>query len=62
MPIWLRRITFNLIREHYEKENEEIEKQNKMLNNSGKNEISRPNIVPPKPPSNPTYTAKAPKK
>jgi hypothetical protein len=57
MPIWLRLTTFNLIKEHYDKEAEEHEKQNRMLNNKGKGEISRPNIAPP-----PTYTAKAPKK
>jgi hypothetical protein len=59
MPLWLRRVTFNMIKEYYEKEKEEIEKQNKTLKNSGKSEISRPNIAS-KP--SPTYTAKAPKK
>ena len=57
MPLWLRRTTFNLMREYYEKQNEAQEKQNNILKNSGKNkEISRPNISPP------TYVTKAPKK
>jgi hypothetical protein len=58
MPIWLRRFTFETLREHYEKQNEAAEKQQNMLNNKGKNEISRPNIAP----KQPTYTTKAPKK
>jgi len=58
MPLWLRRTTFNLLREHYEKQNEEAEKQQKMLsNNKTSKDISRPNIAP-----SPTYTAKAPRK
>ena len=56
MPLWLRRTTFNLIKEHYEKEAEEYEKQNKTLKNGNKSEISRPNITP-----KPTYTTKAAK-
>jgi hypothetical protein len=58
MPIWLRRFTFETLREHYEKQNEAAEKQQNMLNNKGKNDISRPNIAP----KQPTYTSKAPKK
>jgi hypothetical protein len=46
------------MKEHYEKEAEEAEKQQKMLKNNGKGDISRPNIAP----STPTYTAKAPRK
>ena len=57
MPIWLRRTTFNLMNEYYEKQNEEQEKQNNMLKNKGKSEVARPNITP-----TPTYTTKAPKK
>jgi hypothetical protein len=58
MPLWLRKTTFNLMNEYYEKQNEAQEKQNNMLKNSGKNnEISRPNIAP-----TPTYTTKAPRK
>jgi hypothetical protein len=46
-----------MIKEHYDKETEEQEKQNNMLKNKGKSEITRPNIAP-----SPTYTTKAPKK
>jgi hypothetical protein len=55
MPIWLRRFTFETMREHYEKQKEEMEKQQNMLKNKPNKEISRPNITP-------TYTAKAPRK
>ena len=57
MPIWLRRFTFNKIKEHYDKQNEEAEKQQNMLKNkqNSSKEIARPNIAP-------TYTTKAPKK
>jgi len=55
MPLWLRRTTFNLMKEHYDKQNEEMEKQNNALKN--KSEVARPNIQP-----QPTYVAKAPKK
>jgi len=41
MPIWLRRFTFETLREHYEKQNEEAEKQQNMLSNKGKNDILR---------------------
>jgi hypothetical protein len=58
MPIWLRRFTFETLREHYEKQKEEIDKQQNTLTNKGKGDISRPNIAP----KQPTYTAKAPKK
>ena len=56
MPLWLRRTTFNIIKEFYEKEAEEMEKHQKSLKNSNSKEISRPNIP------NPTYTTKAAKK
>jgi hypothetical protein len=63
MPIWLRRFTFEKIKEFYDKEREEAEKQSNMLNSKGKNEISRPNISPPSSTKQqPTYTVKAPKK
>jgi len=57
MPLWLRRTTFNLIKEYYDKQNEEAEKQQNMLKNknSSSKEVSRPNIAP-------TYIAKMPKK
>jgi len=57
MPLWLRKTTFNLLKEYYDKQNEEYEKQQNMLNNNSKTNITRPNITP-----TPTYTAKAPKK
>lgn len=55
MPIWLRRFTFEKIKEFYDKEREEAEKQQSKLSN--KKTVSRPNIAP-----KPTYTVKAPKK
>jgi hypothetical protein len=58
MPIWLRRFTFETLKEHYEKQKEEADKQQNMLKNTNNKELSRPNIAP----KQPTYTAKAPKK
>lgn len=56
MPIWLRNFTFNKLKEWYDKEQEQIEKQNNQLtNNSGKNQVVGPDITP-------TYNAKVPKK
>ena len=55
MPLWLRRTTFNLIKEYYDEQKESIEKQQNMLKNNKKDEIARPNIAP-------TYTTKVPKK
>lgn len=55
MPLWLRRTTINLLREHYEQQKEAMEKQQNLLKNNKKNEIARPNIAP-------TYVAKVPKK
>ena len=57
MPLWLRRTTFNLMKEYYDKQNEEAEKQQNMLNNktNSSKDIARPNIAP-------DYTAKVPKK
>jgi hypothetical protein len=55
MPIWLRKFTFEKIKEYYEKESEEVTKQQKSLNKSNKTDISRPNISP-------TYSTKATKK
>ena len=34
MPLWLRRTTFNLIKEHYDEQKESIEKQQNMLKNN----------------------------
>jgi hypothetical protein len=57
MPIWLRRFTFETLKEHYEKIAEENTKAQNLLQNKNSNkELSRPNIAPP------TYTTKAPKK
>jgi hypothetical protein len=59
MPIWLRRFTFETLKEYFEKQKEEAEKQQNLLrNNTSNKELSRPNIAPKKP----TYVAKAPKK
>ena len=56
MPLWLRRTTYNLIKEYYEKQNQAVEKQQNMLKNKSNNKnLSRPNIAP-------NYTAKAPRK
>jgi hypothetical protein len=57
MPIWLRKFTFHKLKEHFDKEKEEAEKQQNMLTNkqNAQKEISRPNITP-------TYTTKAPYK
>ena len=43
------------MKEHYDKQNEEAEKQQNMLSNKGKSEVARPNISP-------NYIAKAPQK
>jgi len=59
MPIWLRKFTFLKLKEHYDKQNEEIEKQQNMMNNKGKQEIAKPNIASQ---NKPNYIAKAPKK
>ena len=58
MPLWLRRTTFNMMKEFYDKETEEAEKQQKTLKNGSKGEVSRPNISP----KTPNYTSKAPRK
>lgn len=59
MPIWLRRFTFNKVKEFYDKQNEEKDKvENTLANKNNKNDISRLNIAP----KTPTYVAKAPKK
>ena len=58
MPVWLRRFTFEKIKEFYEKEREEVNKQQNTLKNKNEDGISRPNIAS----KQPTYTAKAPKK
>ena len=45
MPIWLRNFTFRKLEEHYKKEQEAIDKQNKTLKNNPQ-EVHRPNINP----------------
>ena len=59
MPIWLRRFTFETLKEYFEKQREEAEKQQNLLKNASPSEIARPNVAPAK---KPTYIAKAPKK
>jgi hypothetical protein len=59
MPVWLRKFTFNKLKEHYEKQAEENDKIQSELKNKSKGNISQPNI---KQPSTPTYKVKAPKK
>ena len=54
----MRKFTFEKIKEFYEKERKTAEKQQNMMHNKGKGDISRPNIAP----KQPTYTTKAPKK
>lgn len=49
MPLWLRRTTFNMLKEYYDKQKEENEKDQNIFTNKGKQEITRPNI-------DPTYT------
>ena len=56
MPIWLRRFTFETLKEHYEKIAEENAAAQNLLQNKSNKELPRPNIAPP------TYTTKAPKK
>jgi len=56
MPIWLRRFTFETLREHYDKQAEEQNKVNNQLKNKQSKEIAKPNIAQP------TYKVKAPKK
>jgi hypothetical protein len=58
MPLWLRRFTFETLKEHYKKVREAEEKQSNMLKNASNKDIPRPNIAL----KQPTYTAKAPKK
>lgn len=57
MPLWLRKFTFEKIKEFNEKQQEEIEKrqQKNTLHSTPKNELARPNIKP-------DYSYKAPKK
>jgi hypothetical protein len=57
MPIWLRRFTYKKIEEYYQKQNEEISKQQNQLNPSQKkNDIQKPAVPTP------TYKTKGTKK
>ena len=58
MPIWLRRFTFETLREYFEKQKQEAEKQQNLLKNKSPKDIPRPNVAP----KTPTYVTKAPKK
>jgi len=44
MPIWLRKFTFNKLKEWYNKEQEVADKQNNQLTNTSGKELARPNI------------------
>jgi hypothetical protein len=55
MPIWLRRFTFETIKEYYDKQTEETAKIQNTIENKSNKAPSRPNITP-------TYTTKALKK
>jgi hypothetical protein len=57
MPIWLRKFTFNKLKEFYDKEQEAVDQQNNQLTNKSGKEIARPDI-----PQSNTYNAKVPKK
>ena len=63
MPVWLRRFTFEKIKEFYEKEREAMDKQQNVLTNDSVKDVNRPNITPPSDTAKkPTYVTKAPKK
>jgi hypothetical protein len=55
MPLWLRRFTYEKIKEHFEKQKEEADKAKNQSTNTTKSEIARPNIKS-------DYSLKAPKK
>lgn len=57
MPIWLRTFTFNKLKEHYDKEQEQADAQNNQLTNTSSKELARPNI-----PQANTYNTKVPTK
>jgi hypothetical protein len=57
MPIWLRKFTFNKLKEFYNKEQEVVDEQNGILTNKNAGEIARPNI-----PQSSTYNASVPTK
>lgn len=57
MPIWLRKFTFNKIKEFYDKEQEAVDNQNNQLTNKSAGEIAKPNI-----PQASTYNTRVPTK
>jgi hypothetical protein len=57
MPIWLRRFTFETLREYYEKINKDKETLEDSVKNKKQPGVTRPDIAP-----KPTYTTKAPTK
>jgi len=44
MPIWLRNFTFKKIQEHYQKEQEELNKSQNKLQNKSSKDILRPGV------------------
>ena len=58
MPIWLRKFTFETLKEHYDKQAKDRETLADSVKGKDKNKIPRPDIAP----KQPTYTSKAPKK
>ena len=54
MPIWLRKFTFNKLKEFYDKEQEAADKRNNVVTANNADPIARPNI--------PTYSANVPTK
>jgi hypothetical protein len=58
MPIWLRKFTFETLKEHYDKQSKEQETLADSVKGKNKNTLPRPDIAP----KQPTYTSKAPKK
>jgi hypothetical protein len=57
MPIWLRNLTFNLINEHYKKQNQETSAEDSWLKGNARNAAQeRKKITPP------SYVTKASKK
>jgi hypothetical protein len=57
MPIWLRNLTFNLINEHYQKQNAKNNDEESWLSGEARNEASKNKKIKP-----PTYVTKASKK
>lgn len=59
MPLWLRRFTYEKIKEYYEKQKEEYEKQQNLLNNNSKSKekVAKLDVSPKT-----SYSTKATKK